>query len=196
VALGRWCSPRPRPRASRLLGANTAAVAWTSALPARPLTALVLIGRLADPPPWLAGRGQTEADEPKRVRSGRLGRPARCRTNTRRGDCGRRWRAGGIDHRRPTPSAPAHTGQTAASFPPTPRRNARERGHELGAAAPAPAEMKRLAVCVVVSVIMAFGGSASAHEGGHPGGCEEFGRINRDVAQNPAAFGFQCPRLG
>lgn len=35
---------------------------------------------------------------------------------------------------------------------------------------------------------------AAAHEGGHPGGCEEFGQINYDIGKDPAAFGFPWAR--
>jgi hypothetical protein len=33
-----------------------------------------------------------------------------------------------------------------------------------------------------------------AHEGGHKGGCEEFGQINYDIGKDPAAFGFPGAR--
>jgi hypothetical protein len=35
---------------------------------------------------------------------------------------------------------------------------------------------------------------ALAHEGGHKGGCEEFGHINYDIGKDPAAFGFPGAR--
>jgi len=35
---------------------------------------------------------------------------------------------------------------------------------------------------------------AFAHEGGHQGGCEAFGQLNHDIAQDPAAFGFPDAR--
>jgi hypothetical protein len=35
---------------------------------------------------------------------------------------------------------------------------------------------------------------ALAHEGGHKGGCEEFGQINYDIGKDPAAFGFPGAR--
>jgi hypothetical protein len=35
---------------------------------------------------------------------------------------------------------------------------------------------------------------AFAHEGGHKGGCEEFGHINYDIGKDPAAFGFPAAR--
>ncbi len=31
---------------------------------------------------------------------------------------------------------------------------------------------------------------AAAHGGGHSGGCEDFGHINRAIGQDPGAFGF------
>ena len=36
--------------------------------------------------------------------------------------------------------------------------------------------------------------SALAHGGGHQGGCEDFGQINRVIGQDPAAFGFPTAR--
>jgi hypothetical protein len=35
---------------------------------------------------------------------------------------------------------------------------------------------------------------APAHEGGHRGGCEEFGHINRVIGQDPSAYGFTSAR--
>lgn len=35
---------------------------------------------------------------------------------------------------------------------------------------------------------------AFAHEGGHKGGCADFGHVNRAIAQDPAAFGFPDAR--
>jgi hypothetical protein len=35
---------------------------------------------------------------------------------------------------------------------------------------------------------------AAAHDGGHRGGCEEFGQINYDIGKDPAAFGFAGAR--
>jgi len=32
--------------------------------------------------------------------------------------------------------------------------------------------------------------SVAAHAGGHRGGCADFGHVNRQIAQDPAAFGF------
>lgn len=42
-----------------------------------------------------------------------------------------------------------------------------------------------VALAFVVALFMAialplFAGTAHAHEGGHPGGCEEFGHVNHD----------------
>ena len=41
-----------------------------------------------------------------------------------------------------------------------------------------------------VAAIALVPATASAHEGGHRGGCEDFGHINHDIAQDPSAFGF------
>jgi hypothetical protein len=40
--------------------------------------------------------------------------------------------------------------------------------------------------------VMVAGGVAPAfaHEGGHQGGCEDFGHVNAALARDPAAFGF------
>lgn len=51
---------------------------------------------------------------------------------------------------------------------------------------------------IVAAVAAAFGllaaSPAVAHQGGHQGGCEEFGHINRAIGQDPAAFGFPDAR--
>lgn len=51
---------------------------------------------------------------------------------------------------------------------------------------------------MIAAAAAAFGllaaAPALAHEGGHPGGCEEFGQINRVIGQNPGAFGFPGAR--
>jgi hypothetical protein len=55
--------------------------------------------------------------------------------------------------------------------------------------------MKRWAACVVLAVgVVGFDGQASAHEGGHQGGCEDFGHVNREIGHDPAAFGFPDAR--
>ncbi|HXF97832.1 MAG TPA: hypothetical protein VNJ46_04390 [Gaiellaceae bacterium] len=51
----------------------------------------------------------------------------------------------------------------------------------------------------VVAAITAAGallaaGPAAAHQGGHKGGCEEFGHVNRVIGQDPGAFGFPDAR--
>lgn len=50
----------------------------------------------------------------------------------------------------------------------------------------------------VAAVAAAFGLLAAtpalAHEGGHQGGCEQFGHLNRAIGQDPAAFGFPDAR--
>jgi hypothetical protein len=49
--------------------------------------------------------------------------------------------------------------------------------------------MKRTAAFVVVAVgTFGFAGPAWAHEGGHQGGCEEFGRSNLSVGKDPGAW--------
>ena len=56
----------------------------------------------------------------------------------------------------------------------------------------------RVKSSMIAVVVAAFGSLAAtpalAHEGGHPGGCEEFGQINRLIGQNPGAFGFPSAR--
>ncbi len=51
---------------------------------------------------------------------------------------------------------------------------------------------------MVAALAAAFGLLAAtpafAHEGGHQGGCEEFGHINRAIGHDPAAFGFPDAR--
>jgi hypothetical protein len=37
-------------------------------------------------------------------------------------------------------------------------------------------------------------GAAFAHEGGHQGGCEDFGHFNRELGQNPGDYGFPAAR--
>ena len=51
--------------------------------------------------------------------------------------------------------------------------------------------MKLTAIAAVMaSGVLMAGAPALAHEGGHKGGCEEFGQINYDIGKDPAAFGF------
>jgi hypothetical protein len=45
-----------------------------------------------------------------------------------------------------------------------------------------------------LSLVMASTTVALAHGGGHAGGCEDFGQINRQIGQDPAAFGFPWAR--
>jgi hypothetical protein len=47
---------------------------------------------------------------------------------------------------------------------------------------------------VVASGSLLAAAPALAHEGGHRGGCEEFGQINYDIGKDPAAFGFPGAR--
>ena len=49
----------------------------------------------------------------------------------------------------------------------------------------------RIKVALIASVgALLAAAPAVAHQGGHKGGCEEFGQINYDIGKNPAAFGF------
>lgn len=52
--------------------------------------------------------------------------------------------------------------------------------------------MRRLVASIGLGLVLALAQAAGAfaHEGGHRGGCEEFGQINRAIGQDPAAFGF------
>jgi hypothetical protein len=58
--------------------------------------------------------------------------------------------------------------------------------------------MMRAKNAMLAGVVAAFGLLAAtpalAHEGGHRGGCEEFGQFNRVIGQNPGAFGFPSAR--
>lgn len=46
-----------------------------------------------------------------------------------------------------------------------------------------------------LGLVLAFATpSALAHEGGHQGGCEEFGQLNRVIGKDPASFGFPDAR--
>ena len=47
---------------------------------------------------------------------------------------------------------------------------------------------------VTASGVVLAAAPALAHEGGHKGGCEEFGQINYDIGKDPAAFGFPGAR--
>jgi hypothetical protein len=47
---------------------------------------------------------------------------------------------------------------------------------------------------LAASLALASASIAVAHDGGHAGGCEDFGQINRDIGQDPAAFGFAWAR--
>jgi hypothetical protein len=47
---------------------------------------------------------------------------------------------------------------------------------------------------VTASAALLAAAPALAHEGGHKGGCEEFGQINHDIGKDPAAFGFPGAR--
>jgi hypothetical protein len=49
---------------------------------------------------------------------------------------------------------------------------------------------KRSVLAGVATFALLAAAPALAHEGGHQGGCEEFGHVNRAIAQDPAAFGF------
>lgn len=53
--------------------------------------------------------------------------------------------------------------------------------------------LRAIAVVTASGVLLAAA-PALAHEGGHKGGCEEFGHVNYDIGKNPAAFGFPGAR--
>jgi len=53
--------------------------------------------------------------------------------------------------------------------------------------------LKAIAAVTACGALLAAA-PAPAHEGGHKGGCEEFGQINYDVGKDPAAFGFPDAR--
>ena len=49
---------------------------------------------------------------------------------------------------------------------------------------------KTLTLGAALGLVPAFlSPSALAHQGGHQGGCEEFGQLNRAIGQDPAGFG-------
>ncbi|MGH2454718.1 MAG: hypothetical protein ACRDHD_00445 [Candidatus Limnocylindria bacterium] len=56
--------------------------------------------------------------------------------------------------------------------------------------------MKRLAISIVLAAALSAVAATPllAHSGGHQGGCEEFGQINRVIGQDPAVFGFGWAR--
>ena len=49
---------------------------------------------------------------------------------------------------------------------------------------------RRVLFVVLGAAALAFPTPALAHGGGHKGGCEDFGRINRAIGSDPASFGF------
>jgi hypothetical protein len=56
--------------------------------------------------------------------------------------------------------------------------------------------MKRLAASMVELVNIGVASPAHPHDGGHRGGCEDFGRVNLVIGADPAAFGFPDARVG
>lgn len=55
--------------------------------------------------------------------------------------------------------------------------------------------MKRLVLSgVAIAAVTLLSAPALGHDGGHAGGCEDFGRINRQIAQSPTDFGFAWAR--
>lgn len=56
--------------------------------------------------------------------------------------------------------------------------------------------MTKLVMSVVLAglLIAASGSAVLGHAGGHRGGCEGFGHLNRLIGQDPAAFGFPWAR--
>jgi hypothetical protein len=55
--------------------------------------------------------------------------------------------------------------------------------------------MHRLVIsATIVAAVALVPTGVSAHGGGHQGGCEDFGHINREIGKDPAAFGFPGAR--
>jgi hypothetical protein len=56
--------------------------------------------------------------------------------------------------------------------------------------------MTRLALALLLALCLALTQVASVlgHAGGHRGGCEQFGHLNRLIGQDPAAYGFPWAR--
>ena len=55
--------------------------------------------------------------------------------------------------------------------------------------------MKRLVVSgIAIASLTLQATPVLGHDGGHAGGCADFGRINRQIAENPGAFGFPWAR--
>ena len=56
--------------------------------------------------------------------------------------------------------------------------------------------MRRIVISGLLAATLAVSSATAvlAHEGGHRGGCEEFGQINREIGQDPARFGFDWAR--
>lgn len=52
--------------------------------------------------------------------------------------------------------------------------------------------MRRFAIAALAGMVFGVvaATSALAHEGGHRGGCDEFGQLNGAIATDPASFGF------
>lgn len=51
-----------------------------------------------------------------------------------------------------------------------------------------------IAIMLAALLTAASGATAYGHGGGHPGGCDEFGQLNRQIGQDPGAFGFAWAR--
>jgi hypothetical protein len=56
--------------------------------------------------------------------------------------------------------------------------------------------MKRIVIALGASAALALAAVTPglAHQGGHQGGCEDFGHLNRQIGQNPGDFGFPNAR--
>jgi hypothetical protein len=56
--------------------------------------------------------------------------------------------------------------------------------------------MRRLITSAALGAALAIAAAsvAIAHDGGHAGGCEDFGQLNRDIGQDPGAYGFAWAR--
>jgi hypothetical protein len=56
--------------------------------------------------------------------------------------------------------------------------------------------MRRIVISGLLAATLAASSVtvALAHEGGHRGGCADFGHVNLQIARNPAGFGFAWAR--
>lgn len=56
--------------------------------------------------------------------------------------------------------------------------------------------MRRIVISGLLAATLAASSNTVvlAHEGGHRGGCEDFGHVNLEIARDPASFGFDWAR--